>query len=141
MCTVHTTVCTKWSATPIIWYSKRQNTFEASIFGSYFVALMVATEMVEALCYKLRCFGVPAEGPAEVFCDNKSVVKNSSIPISVLNKIHNYICYHRLREAQSAGVFRFGWIPGEFNLADLFTNTTMPGNTRHTLVGSILYNT
>ena len=28
---------------PIIWYSKRQNTFEPSIFGSEFVALRIAT--------------------------------------------------------------------------------------------------
>ena len=28
---------------PIIWYSKRQNTFEASIFGSNFFASRIAT--------------------------------------------------------------------------------------------------
>lgn len=26
--------------------------------------------------YKLRMFGVPLEGPTEVFCDNKSMVLN-----------------------------------------------------------------
>ena len=81
------------------------------------------------------------EGPPEVFCDNMSVVKNSSIPTSVLNKRNNYIYYHRVREAQDAGILRVGCIPGEFNLADLFTKTTMPGNTRHNLVDSIFYNT
>ena len=55
--------------------------------------------MVEVLRYKLRCFGIPVEGPAEVFCDNMSVVKNSSIPTSALNKRHNLICYHIFREA------------------------------------------
>ena len=29
------------------------------------------------------------------------------------------------------GNLRVGWIPGEFNLSDLFTKTTMPGNKRH----------
>ena len=71
--------------------------------------------MIEALRYKLRCFGVPEDGPAEVFCDKNSVVNNLSIPLSVLNKRHNTICYHRVREAQALGVLCVGWIPGGFN--------------------------
>ena len=73
----------------IIWYSKLQNTVEASSFGSEFVAIRIPTEKIQALRYKLIFFGIPVEGPAEVFCDNMSVVKNSSIPTSVLNKRHN----------------------------------------------------
>ena len=126
---------------PIICCRKLQNTVEDSSFGSEFVALRVLTEMIESLRYKLRCFGIPVEGPVEVFCDNMSVVKNSSIPKSVFNKRHNYICYHRVREAQAAGILRAGLIPGELYLADLFTKTTMPGNTRHNLIDSIFSNT
>ena len=48
---------------PIIWYSKRQNTVETSTFGSKFVAMRITVELVEALCYKLRMFGIPIEGP------------------------------------------------------------------------------
>ena len=125
----------------IIWYNKRQNTLESSSFRSEFVAPRIATEMIEYLRYKLRFLGIPAEGPAEVFCDNMSVFKNSSMPKSALNKRHNEISYHRVREAQSAGIIRVGWIPGEFNLAELFTNTTMPGNTRCNLVDSIFSST
>ena len=122
---------------PIIWYSKRQNTVETSSFGSEYVALRICVEMIEALRYKLRCFVIPVMGPADVLCDNKSVTTNSSVPTSVLNKRHNAICYHRVREAQAAGTIRVGWIPGEHNLADLFTKTTMAGNTRHGLVVNI----
>jgi len=32
-----------------------------------------------------------------------------------VNKRHNAICYHRVREAQAAGVIRVGWIEGKFN--------------------------
>ncbi len=64
--------------------------------------------MVEALGYKLRCFGVPIDGPCDVLCANRSVVTNSSVSTSVLNKRHNAICYHRVREAQDAGVIRVG---------------------------------
>ena len=63
---------------PIIWYSKLQSIVEVSSFGSELVAHSIATDMVEALQYKLRCFGVPVQGPADVFFDNKLVVNNSS---------------------------------------------------------------
>ena len=97
--------------------------------------------MIEGVRYKLRCFGIPVKSPAEICCENMSVVKNSSITTSAWNKRHIYICYHRVREAQTAGILRVVWIPGEFNLVDLFTNTKMPRNTRHNLVVSIFSNT
>ena len=60
--------------------------------------------MIEALRYKLRCFGISVEGPSEIFCDNVSVVKNSSIPPSFLNKRHKAIYYHRVRGDNTRGV-------------------------------------
>ena len=63
-------------------------------------------------------FGVPIDGPADVFCDNQSVVTNLSIHSYVLNKKQNYICYHRFREGHTAGTIRFGWISGKYNKAD-----------------------
>ena len=97
--------------------------------------------MIELLRCKLRCFGILVEGPAEVFFDNMSVFNNSSIPTPALNKRHNAICYHSVMEAQYACIIRVGWIPVEFNLADLFTKITVPGNTRHNFVDSIFSNT
>ena len=126
---------------PIIWYSKRQNTVEDSSSGSEFFDVEVSTEIIEALGYKLRCFGIPVEVPAEVFCDNMSVINNLSLPTSSLNKRHNSICYNSVGVAQDSGIIRVGWISGELNLADFFTKTTMPGNTRHNLVDSIFSNT
>ena len=49
---------------PIIWFSKRQNTVEAATFGSELNALRICKEMIVALRYKLRMFGVPVDGPA-----------------------------------------------------------------------------
>ena len=126
---------------PIIWYSKRQNTVEASSFGSEYIALRICTEMVEALRYKLRCFGVPVEGACDVMCDNRSVVTNSSVPTSVLNKRHNAICYHRVREPQAAGVIRVGWIEGKKNVADLFTKTTLSNESKRRFIQFIFDDT
>ena len=39
-------------------YSQIQNTVELSSFGSEFVELRIVTDMVEALRYKLRKFGL-----------------------------------------------------------------------------------
>jgi hypothetical protein len=46
--------------------------------------------------------GVPIEGAANILVDNDSVVKNSSTPTSTLNKRHDVICYHVVREAVAA---------------------------------------
>ena len=56
---------------PILWYIKFQNAVEASSFGLEFFVLWIDKEMIEALRYRCSCFGVPVEGPAEIFCDKK----------------------------------------------------------------------
>jgi hypothetical protein len=106
---------------PIIWLSKRQNTVEAATFGSNFVALQICKELIIALRYKLRMFGVLIEGPANVFCDNLVVVKNVCISLSTSMKKHNAINYHAVREAAAAGILRVGKEDGEMNLEDLLT--------------------
>ena len=77
---------------PVMRYSKRQNTVESNTFGSEFVALRVATELIEGLRYKLRMFGVPINGATSVYRDNQSVTKNVTVPVSTLSKTHNSIC-------------------------------------------------
>lgn len=111
------------NSAPIVWYSKRQNTVEASTFGSEFIALKACVEAIVYLRYKLRMFGIPIEGdkPTLIICDNESVVKNSTLVESTLNKKHNSIAYHHVRWNVAAGVISLAWMNGEYNLADLFT--------------------
>ena len=52
---------------------------EASTFGAEFIALQVLVEMLIGLRYKLRMFGVPLDGPYNVFCDNEAVTKISML--------------------------------------------------------------
>lgn len=111
------------NGTPIRWYSKRQNTVESSTYGSEFVAMRIATEMLLALRTSLRMLGVPLDGPADVFCDNNSVVQSSTIPASVLKKKHNAVSFHKVRETIAAGAMRVSHEPTESNLADLLSKT------------------
>lgn len=133
----HTGILIYVNNTPIIWYSKRQNTVESASFGSEFIALRIATEQIKAIRYKLRHFGVEIRGPAYVYCDNRSVVTNASIPTSILNKKHNAICYHLVREAQAADIIKVGWIDGEYNKADLLTKTTLSTSRGYALSNSV----
>jgi hypothetical protein len=65
--------------------------------------------------------GVPIDGPANVLVDNDSVVKNSTTPWSMLQKKHNSICYHFVREAVTARIIHIAFIPSSENLANMLT--------------------
>lgn len=134
----HTGILIFVQNTPIIWFSKKQNTVESSTFGSEFVALRVARDLIVALRYKLRMFGIPIDGPADVFCDNQGVVNNTTMPQSTLSKKHNAVNYHACREAACAGIWRIAKEDTETNLADLLTKT-LSHNRRWTLLGGIAY--
>jgi len=78
-------------------------------------------ELIEALRYKLRMFGVPIDGATNIFCDKEAVTKNCSDPTSTLKKKHHSIAYHRNREAVAAGTCCITKEDTETNLSDLFT--------------------
>jgi hypothetical protein len=135
----HTRILIFLQNTPIIWHSRRQNTVETSTFGSEFVALRNARNLIVALRYKLRMFGIPINGPTKTYCDNQGVVKNVSIPVSVLSKKHNAINYHAIREAVAARIMQVAKEDGDSNLADLLTKP-LTEQCRVTLLRSILHN-
>ena len=118
---------------PIDWYSKKQNTVESSTFGSEFIAARIACDKVEALRYKLRMFGISIDGPADVYCDNGSVVTSAQKVEGRLNKKHNAICFHRVRECVAHGIIRVTKEDGGTNLADLFTKSLEPTKRREIL--------
>ena len=124
---------------PIMWHSKRQNTVEASTFGSEFQAMKNnAIELVESLRCTLRMFGVPVEGPTNIFCDNEAVYKNTSLPESTLKKKHHSIAYHRCREAVAAETVRVAKEGTKTNLSDLFTKI-LPQVRREELLDRFTY--
>jgi hypothetical protein len=131
----HTGILIYMQNAPIIWFSKRQKMVESSSFGSKFVA---AKDMAIALRYKLRMLGVQIDSPANVFSDNNGVVKNTTIPESMLTKKHNAINYHAICEAVAAKILPVGKEDGMTNLADLFTKV-LTVNRRRALCWHIMY--
>ena len=101
---LHTGVILFVNMALIMWYSKHQNMVEMLTFGSEFCALKTAINIIKGFQYKLQMMGIPINSPTSVFCDNESVVKNSTAPELMLKKCHNAIAYHCMREAQAAGI-------------------------------------
>jgi hypothetical protein len=123
----------------IAWHSKKQGSIEGSTFGSEFVAAKAAMEANRALRYKLRMLGVPIDGPTYMFCDNMSVVNNTTAPESMLKKKSNSIAYHAVRESVAMGELLIAYIKSEENLADVMTKVLPNGEKRDKLIQGMLW--
>ncbi len=117
----HTGILIYLNRAPIRWHSKAQAAVESSTFGSEFITMHQATDMIEGLRYKLRMFEVPIDGPANVLSDSQAVILSSTVPSSTLRHKHNVVCYHRVHEAVAAGIIRITKVDTKQNLADMFT--------------------
>ena len=92
-------------------------------------------------CINEEAFKDPIDGdggPAHVFCDNESVVNNTTKVESKLNKKHCAIAYHYLRWTVAAGIVTIAWISTKENLADALTKK-LSRTTRSYLFGNWTY--
>ena len=126
------------NCSPIVSHSKKQGSIETSTFGSEFMAMKTAIELVEGLRYKLRTMGCPVDGPTYIKADNMSVVHNCSTPESVLKKKSNSVAYHFCRERAAARIVSIGWVPSDQNILDMFTKS-QPGPVRIRLAEQVLF--
>jgi hypothetical protein len=83
--------------TPADWYRKQQATVEIATFGSEFTAARMAVDLIFDLRITLQYIGVPVS-------TKSSVVTNSKIPHTSLNKRHNAKSYHRVWEMIAAQI-------------------------------------
>jgi hypothetical protein len=107
--------------TPIVSYCKKQKTVETATYGSEFMVARHACEQIMDLRYTLRMMGIPIDGPAWAFGDNASVITSSTIPQSTLNKRHNALLYHRVRECVAAKILYLVHVDGKYNPSDILT--------------------
>ena len=87
---------------------------------------------------KCKSIGLALDGPADVYCNNQGVVKNTSIRESTLSKKHNTVNYHIVREAVAANAMRVGKEDTDTNLADALTKI-LPYSRKKELLGCVLY--
>jgi hypothetical protein len=132
----HTGIIIYLNCSPILWFSKAQNTVKSSTFRSELIAMRILVELLESMRYKLRMMGIPIDGPANVFCDNKSVVTNATLPTSTL-KNHNSIAYHCVREAVAAGILQIAKLHTSENLVDI--TKSLAGSQLKQLIQKILW--
>jgi hypothetical protein len=85
------------------------------------MAARTASEQIIDLRYTLRMMGIPIDGPSWMFGDNQSVITSSTIPESTLNKRHNALSYHLVRECIAAKIINFMHISGKVNPSDILT--------------------
>ena len=106
---------------PLDWFSKKQATVETATYGSEFVAARICTDQIIDIRITLRYLGVPIRSRSYMFGDNSAVITSSTIPHSNLNKRHNALAYHRVREAIAARIMAFFKVGGKDNPADFLS--------------------
>ena len=81
-----------------------------------------SVDIIEALCYKMRVFGVPIYESTNIFCDNGEVCVKTTLPKSTLSNNHHSIAFHRAREAVMSLTARVSKEHTLTNLDELLTN-------------------
>ena len=78
--------------------------------------------------------------PAFIFGDNQSVLANTTIPESTLNKKTQSIACHFVREGSARDKWRTAYINTHDNVADMLTNPLPSGEKRWKFVRILLHN-
>ena len=137
-CRSHIVILIYFCRAPIIWYIKKQNTVESITFRQEIVGMPTEMDLTKGLRNKLRIIGVPIDRPTLVFCDNKLVVTNTSVPTSALQQKHLGVCYHAIIESFAAIIHWIAYIAGEFNPVDVPTKL-LTAAVKRLYIGQILY--
>ena len=70
--------------------------------------------------------GLRVTQPSTLFCDNASVIQNTTLPSSTLKKCHNSIACGKICKAVAAGIVQIAYCQSSQNLADLLTKPVSP---------------
>ena len=69
----------------------------------------------------LRYLGAHIGSKSFLFGDNRSVITSAALPHSTLDKHHNILAFHRVREVIAAKIMAFYWIQSAYNLSDMLS--------------------
>lgn len=122
----------------INWYTKKQPTIEGAVFGAEFVAMKTGVETLRGLRYKFGMMSAEIDGPKCIYCDDQSVISNTSKPESVLKKKSISICYAFVREAVAMKECLTTHLPTLKNYTDMLTKI-LYGEKQRDLVEGILH--
>ena len=103
------------------------------------MSLWIYREFILSLQCNLIMSGIPLEGPAQVFFDRPGIVKNVSIPESVLSTKLNAISNQAVCEAAASELLQVFKKNTMANLAALFNKVFQIAN-HHDVLGSIMDN-
>ena len=117
----HTGILHYLNQTPIDWYCKKQGTVETATYGSKFVAARITTDQIINLLTTMQYIGVDIEEQMMMFGDNKSVVDSSMIPHHKLNRRHQALSFHCVREAIASRILGFIHTDGKVNPPDILS--------------------
>jgi hypothetical protein len=87
----------------------------------------------------LRYLWVPAHQKSFRFGNNQVVVMNSFTPHSSLNKRHNTLSYHQVREMITAKTIGYYWIDRKLNPADIVSKHLACPQMWHLLKSLLFY--
>ena len=100
--------------------------------------MKTAVERIKEFRYELRAFGIEIDSSVGVFCDIKSVTKDTTNAESTLSKKHNVIAYHLCQEAVVAGTIRVAKEDTTTIFSDLLINA-MAKERREDLMFKFMY--
>ena len=83
---------------------------------------------------------IPVEDTTFIYCDNQSVVMNTSLPDFKTKKKINYILYHFVYEGSEKDEWRCGRVVIDDNRSDLMTKFYISENNIIRKVRMLMYN-
>ena len=101
--------------------------------------MRIVIEHLLVIRYKLWMLGMEVEKCSTLLGDNNSVIINTQFSSSKLKKNHNFLAFHKAREAVASGFVRTGHIAGNQNAWNILTKYLIPIDL-YNITGSILYN-
>jgi hypothetical protein len=107
----------------IKWIAEKQPTITLSTMEAEYVAANSVTRAVKWLRQLIEELGFIIRDPVALFIDNQTAIRISENPELHRKSQHIDKQFHWIREQIEEGIISANWVPGEENLADIFTKS------------------